>query len=85
VAGELRKLIAVSDVPIRLWYWRPHAGREVDFLLERGEQLVAALRTCMQDLKGRVRLGILLSPGAEVLALDRHTLAVPFHTFFGVA
>jgi len=68
--------------------------------LERGEQLVAvevkwvqritdrdvaALRTCMQDLKGRVRLGILLSPGAEVVALDRHILAVPFHTFFGVA
>jgi len=39
----------------------------------------------MQDLKGRVRLGILLSPGAEVVALDRHILAAPFHTFFGVA
>jgi len=48
------------------------------------KQLVAALRACMQDLKGRVRLGILLSPGTEVVALDRHILAVPFHTFFGV-
>jgi len=42
-------------------------------------------RTCMQDLKGRVRLGILLSPGSEVLVLDRRTLTVPFRTFFGVA
>jgi hypothetical protein len=29
--------------------------------------------------------GILLSPGAEVVALDRHIFAVPFHTFFGTA
>jgi len=39
----------------------------------------------MQDLKGWVRLGILLCPGAEVVAIDRHILAVPFHTFFAVA
>jgi hypothetical protein len=38
----------------------------------------------MQDLKETVRLGILLSIGSEVLALDHHTLAVPFWTFFGV-
>lgn len=46
---------------------------------------VAALRSCTQDLKGRVRLAGLLSPGAEVVALDRHILAVPFHTSSGVA
>ncbi len=99
VAAELRKLISVTDQRIQLWYWRPHAGREVDFLLERGESLVGievkwtqritdsdtiGLRQCTQALKGRVRLGILLYPGTEALALDRHTLAIPFSIFFGV-
>jgi hypothetical protein len=39
----------------------------------------------MQDLKGRVRLGILISPGAEIVALGRLILAVPIYNFFGVA
>ncbi|OGB88586.1 MAG: hypothetical protein A3H39_06410 [candidate division NC10 bacterium RIFCSPLOWO2_02_FULL_66_22] len=99
VAAELRKLIAATDPRLQLWYWRPHAGREVDFLIERGDALVAVevkwtqriterdtagLRQCAQDLKGAVRLGLLLYPGSETVALDRHTLAVPFSTFFGI-
>jgi predicted AAA+ superfamily ATPase len=99
VAAELRKLIAATDPRLQLWYWRPHAGREVDFLIERGDALVAievkwaqriterdtaGLRQCAQDLKGAVRLGLLLYPGSETVALDRRTLAVPFSTFFGI-
>jgi hypothetical protein len=71
----------------------------VDFLIERGDALVAievkwaqriterdtaGLRQCAQDLKGAVRLGLLLYPGTEIVALDRRTLAVPFSTFFGI-
>ena len=99
VASELRKLLAATGPGIGLWYWRPHAGREVDFLIESGEALVAVevkwsqrisdadlagLRQSMRDLKSRIRLGILLYPGTEALALDAHTLAVPFSIFFGV-
>jgi hypothetical protein len=99
VGAELRKLIAVTDPGIQLWYWRPHAGREVDFLVERGESLVAievkwtrritesdvlGLRHCARDLKGRAGLGILLYPGTEVIALDLHTLVIPFSVFFGI-
>lgn len=98
-AGELRKLIAATAPTTQLWYWRPHGGREVDFLLGQGERLVAVevkwsqrigtaetagLERCRQDLKGRVRLGILLYPGTETVALDRHTVAVPFSVFFGL-
>lgn len=98
-AAELRKLIAATDPRVQLWYWRPHAGREVDFLIELGGALVAvevkwsqritesdksALRQCARDLQGRVRLGVLLYPGTETVALDRHTVAVPFSVFFGV-
>jgi uncharacterized protein len=99
VTSELRKLVTATGSGIGLWYWRPHAGREVDFLIERGDTLVAVevkwsqrisdadlagLRQSMRDLKSRMRLGILLYPGTEALALDAHTLAVPFSIFFGV-
>lgn len=98
VAAELRKLIAATAPTTQLRYWRPHGGREVDFLLEQGDELVAievkwsqrigsaetaGLKQCKQDLKGRVRLGILLYPGTEAVALDRYTVAVPFSVFFG--
>jgi len=98
-AAELRKLIAATAPTTQLWYWRPHGGREVDFLLEQGEELVAievkwsqrigtaeaaGLEQCRTDLKGRVRLGILLYPGTEIVALDRATVAVPFSVFFAL-
>lgn len=99
VAAELRKLVAATDPRLGLWYWRPHAGHEVDFLIERGDKLVAmevkwaqriteadalGLHQCAQDLRGRLHLGILLYPGTEALALDRNTVAVPYSVFFGV-
>jgi hypothetical protein len=99
VASELRKLLAIGNPSVGLWYWRPHAGREVDFLIERGESVVAVevkwsqslseadivgLRQCKQNLKRRLRLSVLLYPGTETLALDAHTIAVPFSIFFGV-
>jgi len=34
------------------------------------------LRTCMEDPKGKFRPGIILSPSAEAVALDRRILAV---------
>lgn len=97
--GELRKLIAATAPEVGLWFWKAHGGREVDFLLERGEQLVpvevkwtqrlseadtAGLRLCAEDLKGRVTLGLLVYPGTELIALDRRTIAVPASILFGV-
>lgn len=96
VAGELRKLMAASGSLWRLYFWRTHAGREVDFLVERGEECVgievkwsvrlggsdlAGLRDCAEALGNRFRFGILLYPGTETLALDARTLAVPFDVF----
>jgi predicted AAA+ superfamily ATPase len=97
--AELRRLIAATGPGIGLWYWRPHARREVDLLLEQGEALVAvevkwsqriseadvtSLHRCARDLKNRVYLSVLLYPGTEALALDSRTLAVPFSIFFRV-
>lgn len=96
VAGELRKLMAASGPLWRLYFWRTHAGREVDFLVERGEECVglevkwsvriggsdlSGLRQCAEALGNRFRFGVLLYPGTETLALDARTLAVPFDVF----
>lgn len=71
----------------------------MEFLLEQGDELVAVevkwsqrigsaetagLEECRTDLKGPVRLGILLYPGTETIALDRSTVAVPFSIFFAL-
>ncbi len=34
------------------------------------------LRACMEDPNGKFRLGVILSPSAEAVALDRHILAL---------
>jgi predicted AAA+ superfamily ATPase len=84
---------------MRRWYWRPHAGREVDFLIEKGEWLVAVevkwplrvtqadisgLRQCARDLKRPVRLSVLLYPGTAPLSLGARKVAGPFNIFFGI-
>lgn len=99
VATELRKLISLGG-RYQLYFWRTHAGREVDFLVERGEELVAievkwtggigdsdlaGFKDCAQALGERLRFSVLLYPGTEVVALGSRTVAVPFSTFLGVA
>jgi predicted AAA+ superfamily ATPase len=81
-----------------LWYWRVEHGREVDLLLERAGEMVgievkwgsgadasalAGLRDCQSALGRAFRLGVLLYSGGEVVALDKHLVAVPFSIFFG--
>jgi predicted AAA+ superfamily ATPase len=97
VACELRKELSLARTLTSLWHWRAHGGEEVDFLLERGAQVVgievklgAEIRD--RDLKGlaglrktlrqRVRLGVVLYAGTQALALDGATIAVPFAAFF---
>lgn len=97
VEGELRKLLALSPLAPQLLFWRDHAGREVDFLLERAERMVGievrwASRIDRRDLGGlaaarasfgdRWQLGVVLHGGTEAIALDERTLALPFAEAF---
>lgn len=99
VAAELRKLISLADARYQLYYWRTYTGREVDFILEHGEKIVAVevkwshkledidlsgLKDCARDLKGRHLMSVLLYPGTEIVAVDKHTLVMPFSFFFGI-
>jgi len=98
-AGELRKLIGVTDSRMQLYFWRTQTGQEVDLLVERAGRLVAFevkwgsrvedstirnLERCAADLKDALRLSVVLYGGREVLALGPHILAVPFNVIFGI-
>jgi hypothetical protein len=97
-ASELRKTLSLLGGGTQLWYWRVHHGREVDFLLERGGEVVgieakwaarvdasdlAGLRECATALEHRFRLGVVLYGGVEALALDATLAAIPYAAFFG--
>ncbi|HEY3357617.1 MAG TPA: ATP-binding protein [Polyangia bacterium] len=97
-AAELRKLIALAGEHTDLWYYRTHGGDEVDFVLERGGELVGVevklaagldrrhlggLVAARAALGRRWRLGVVVHGGAETLAIDERTAAVPFSVFFG--
>jgi uncharacterized protein len=96
-AGELRKMTALGSKRTEIYFWRTHAGREVDFLLARGDRLVALevkwtqrvtphdignIMACMEDLEGRLGLGVILYAGPTAIALNERIAAVPFGTFF---
>ena len=98
-ASELKKLIQLSDARYQLYYWRTYAGKEVDFIIEKGEKVIAievkwshkvgdtdlsGLKDCARDLKGRHVMSVLFYPGTEIVAIDKHTLVMPFGFFFGV-
>jgi len=98
VASELVKLMPISDHRLKLYFWRTQTGQEVDFLLERGKEIVAIevkggqrieesdirnLKRCAENLKNRVRLSVILYGGSEVLHLTQNMIAIPFPSFFG--
>jgi uncharacterized protein len=99
VASELLKLMPLTDHRLKLFFWRTQNGQEVDFLIERGRDIVALevkwgrrieegdirnLQRCAEDLKNRIRLSAFLYGGSEVLALTPNIVAIPFPAFFGV-
>lgn len=98
-ASELKKLIALGDARYQFYYWRIYTGKEVDFIIEHGEKIVAievkwshkledidrsGLKDCARDLKGRHVMSVILYPGTEMVAVDKHTLVMPFGFFFGI-
>ena len=98
VGNELRKLISLSPGATHLWFWRVEHGAEVDFLLERGGEVVAietkwstglagrelrSLEQCRDALGKAFRLGILLYGGEQSISVGDRLVAVPFSAFLG--
>lgn len=99
VALELLKLLPVSDHRLRLYFWRTQSGQEVDFLVERGQKLVAIevkwghrihdsdvvnLERCAEDLKGKLHFSVILYGGTDIVPFSPTIVAIPFPSFFGV-
>jgi predicted AAA+ superfamily ATPase len=97
VHAELRKLLSLEQELIELSFWRTQEGREVDFLLERGGEVVGievksaasvrsrdltGLNQCRDVLQKRWRLGIVLYTGLQATLIDDRTVAVPIEAFF---
>ena len=98
MAQELLKLFALSPEPLRLYGWRLQSGPEVDFLIERGDRLLAievkwgrqldpsmlrAMRRLQEQLGNRLILSVILYGGEEVFAVGPQLVAVPYDVFFG--
>ena len=98
VAAELRKLAALAEKQTGVFFWRPHQGREVDFILARGDRLaavevkwarqvsdsdLAGIESCRHDLGRQLGLSVVLHSGETALALNDHVAAVPMALFFG--
>jgi hypothetical protein len=96
-ANEVAKWIACQEEDYRLYFWRTHSGHEVDFLLARGEEMVAvevkgASRVERADLRGieeceralgkRIRFSLVLYRGDQVVGLGPQRVAAPFEAAF---
>jgi hypothetical protein len=97
VHAEVRKLLSLEQESIEATFWRTHEGGEVDFLLERGGEIVGievkaaasvrrrdllGLSQCREALGKRWRLGIILYAAAEPTPIDDRTVAIPVSAFF---
>jgi len=97
VHAELDKLRGLQAPAPEMSFWRTRTGQEVDFLLERGDDVVGievkwsgkldprqlkSLDACRDALGPRWRLGLLLHGGTEAVALDERTAALPIAMAF---
>ena len=99
VASELLKLMSISGNPLQLYFWRTQGGQEVDFLIERGGELVGIevkwnhsidesdvnnLKRCAEDLKDKIHFSVILYRGTEIVPLSPKIVAIPFPVFFDI-
>lgn len=90
VYAELRKLINLT-IGVQIFFYRTHLGKEIDFILTKGNRTVAieckASESITRQQLGGIKefqaeipntLGIVLYSGSEVLQLSKDIIAVPF-------
>lgn len=93
VYAELRKLMNLT-VGIQIFFYRTHLGKEIDFILIKGDRTIAieckASESITQKQLSGIKefqadipntLGVVLYSGSEVLQLSKDIIAVPFAIF----
>jgi len=90
---EVIKLVCLFKPKARFYYFRTHAGAEVDLVIEYGERLLPieiktstqinqrkliGLKQFLKDFKDRAPLGVVIYMGERVLRLSENLIAVPW-------
>jgi len=93
--SELRKLAYMETNQTRLYFYRSHAGKEVDFIAEKGNQILAieckgkrtiskkeisGLEVFLSDYPEA--FGIIFYTGKDILTYGSRILAIPMRIFF---
>lgn len=95
VFGELRRRAPVGDAQVALSFWRTHAGREVDFVVERGTRAIGievksggrvdrrsfAGLDALADVRP-LELRLVLYGGTSSVPFGENRIAVPASSFF---
>ena len=84
---------SAATMPTEIAYWRTASGQEVDFVVERGRELLGIevkanerpshsdavnLRTFLEEYPRKTRGALLLHAGDEIFWIGERILAVPW-------
>lgn len=97
IAIELKSYLSIYEPAAKLFFWRSSGGAEIDFLIERGDQLIpvevkwrsdirlkdlTGMQVFLQDFKNEARWGIVLYKGSQLLKMKENIFLVPYEYFF---
>ena len=97
IAIELKSYLSLYEPSAKLFFWRSSGGAEIDFLIERGDQLipvevkwrssvslkdVTGMQFFLQDFKKEAQWGIVLYKGSQLLKIKENIFLVPYEYFF---
>lgn len=97
IAIEFKTYLSIYEPLAKLFYWRSSGGAEIDFVIERGEQLipievkwrnavrlkdVTGMQVFLEDLKNEARWGIVVYRGKQLLKIKENIFLVPYEYLF---
>lgn len=97
IAIELKSYLSICAPSAKLFFWRSSGGAEIDFLIERGDQMipvevkwrssvslkdVTGMQVFLQDFKNEAQWGIVLYKGSQLLKIKENIFLVPYEYFF---
>lgn len=97
IAIELKTFLSIYEPSSKLFYWRSSGGAEIDFLIEKGNQLIpievkwrsavklkdiTGMQVFLKDFKNEAPWGIVFYKGSQLLKIKENIFLVPYEYFF---
>lgn len=91
---EIARLVSILEPQARIYYFRTHAGAEVDLVIEFGERLLpieikatssvspkklSGLRQFLKDFQSKTPFGLVIYLGEEILPMASKILLIPWN------